>query len=599
MSKLTKNFILLFAIVCNHMSIPSILYANQGEQINIVCSVTSSKIAKFAASELSRYLQLVLNKKISTSAKLEENKINIVLDRNQSEVVIAADPSKNDNSKDWYVISPKKNNIYLVGSNDRSLLYAVYEFLESLGCRWVAPNFDYNKKSSEYVPTLEKLHLPIAEVNSNAKFHYRSLFYTLPVDKYGKNKLSLIAIIDWMAKNKMNVFSVNISSYFDLPKELFEAAEVRGIEIATEGHSWNFLSKKFNINYNRQLCTDSNDIINKIAMSTAKISAHGYIPKYLGPWGEDNTNWSVCFLDNVKDPRSRAEKFYSLLASYSPKTNFLMIAYQDFLEPKADISYPSNTYIYICPIDRDFNKLLYDSNSKANSKYKAAIESWSNSKYATKLLYYSYYNKNAWHGIPFNTPNLMSAEMKWLSQYNFYGASIYVSEKDWLAYEVQNTVFARLAWDPRLDVKLFLSHHTKEFLPSYNDEVQAFFGEFEKIVISTMGNGYFGLNLKTMINKNADELKAILQNLNQIKIKLKIYSDDVKCTEFEKNYIKTKLLWVEHLTAKVALALDLKTNNSKNIFLQSIYYKFIKSSAMSGFIIPEFLPNENDEFIKF
>ena len=52
-----------------------------------------------------------------------------------------------ESPEDGFFWTAESNEVRLRGDNGRSLLFAVYDFLEALGCRWVSPG-----RSGELLP---------------------------------------------------------------------------------------------------------------------------------------------------------------------------------------------------------------------------------------------------------------------------------------------------------------------------------------------------------------------------------------------------------------------------------------------------------------
>ena len=69
---------------------------------------------------------------------------------NKGRIVVRYD--KRLSAEEWR-IEPHRRGITLSGGGPRGLLYATYTFLEQLGCRWLAPAFEfYPEGRHEVVP---------------------------------------------------------------------------------------------------------------------------------------------------------------------------------------------------------------------------------------------------------------------------------------------------------------------------------------------------------------------------------------------------------------------------------------------------------------
>ncbi len=71
----------------------------------------------------------------------------------------------------------RDGSLLLIGADDRGTLYAVYDLLERLGCRWLAPALAFYQGAHEYVPKCETLSLSLSEdVLQRPALKYRKLY---------------------------------------------------------------------------------------------------------------------------------------------------------------------------------------------------------------------------------------------------------------------------------------------------------------------------------------------------------------------------------------------------------------------------------------
>jgi hypothetical protein len=147
---------------------------------------------EFAASELSRYLSLATGKALTASKGPALFTLAVA---DASEQALPADFSPED---DWIIIRPQGKGYLLAGSNPRSVLFAVYRYLQELGIRWIRPG-----PKGEVVP---KVASPIAEgVNILERASYK--FRTICIE--GACSLEHVRnLIDWAAKHGMNGYFI-------------------------------------------------------------------------------------------------------------------------------------------------------------------------------------------------------------------------------------------------------------------------------------------------------------------------------------------------------------------------------------------------------
>ena len=150
----------------------------------IIKTLSDDKTVLFAKAELEKYLFL-LDKKISDTFVIELGLTD-----------------KTDDDVDTVEVNVGKNGGTLKGSNPRSILYAVYQYLEALGIRWVR-----HCEDGEYIPT--GVCVPEKEVSftRTAKNKYRGMMI-----EGGVNIDLMLSDIDWCAKVGMSDY---LLQFFD------------------------------------------------------------------------------------------------------------------------------------------------------------------------------------------------------------------------------------------------------------------------------------------------------------------------------------------------------------------------------------------------
>ena len=108
-----------------------------------ICALRDGETIKYALDEFTKYLKLV-DKTIEVEVVTTDADITFGL---LSDLGLAADDVTNPMYDDVVDVKIDTMKGYIAGSNERSILFGVYNFFKSVGCMWVRPG-----KAGEYIP---------------------------------------------------------------------------------------------------------------------------------------------------------------------------------------------------------------------------------------------------------------------------------------------------------------------------------------------------------------------------------------------------------------------------------------------------------------
>lgn len=492
---------------------------------------------QFAAKELMRYLHQISGAQFHISTTVNVRPA-IVLSTN------------NANGNDVFGIDVKRNKIILSGNSDRALLYAVYQFLGRLGCRWLAPQLPFYNGTGEILPHVNNLEYhsdkPISQM---AAMTYRKL------DIDGGRSFTvenLKAIVDWMPKVFYNDLRVPLNMngnnrvmWDNWRADLLPLLKERGIILEVGGHGYqNFLNAKME---NGQLFKQHPDWFGRdssckyssserLVFNTENPEAADYftnnIVSYIKThpeidifnlWPPDVGRWSDCkemlASGTPADRQARLANHVSeALKKINPGIRTELIAYSYTLQPPQKSALNKDILVDICPIDQSFEGQIYDAGQQNNANYVNAINNWNSSFIGSKGIY-SYYRKYAWRSAPNVIPHYMQKDMQWYVKNNMQGISTYAEPGDWFTYEINHYILGHLAWNPNADVDQLISNFLKARYGDALSTVRHTYAMLEDVTRNYSSIPFTTLKTKGQTQQALDRVLNQLSALNELKSK--------------------------------------------------------------------------------
>jgi hypothetical protein len=221
-----------------------------------ICRLGHQPVVVFAADELARYLSIMTRKPVSaryTTAFADEAKVLYVGELEDFEAGLSL-PCEASAWDDALVLKTFGKALALSGSNPRSVLFAVYRYLEFCGARWLWPG------DGELLPRLNTIKTVGFDITERASLRHRGVCVEGAVSLEHN-----LGFIDWMAKKRMNAFHmhfdtlyVNYNSYYSwqhgpgvlptravspeeaqhLDDQIVEQVKKRGLILERGGHNW-------------------------------------------------------------------------------------------------------------------------------------------------------------------------------------------------------------------------------------------------------------------------------------------------------------------------------------------------------------------------
>jgi hypothetical protein len=446
----------------------------------IVVGANPTPPESLAAAELSRYLGAMTGARFPVATSSAAGKaivIRVAPDVGESRMPTA---SARVIAEEEYSISVHGDTLALGAASGRAALYAVYDLLERLGCRWLAPELAFYRRSGELVPSRPTL---VYESHGAVQERPAMALRTLDVEEgLSHDSASLRRIVEWMPKARYNVLQLPMDfggsgrvRWDNWRAALTPELERRGIFIEVGGHGYqNFLNASMEngrvfAEHPEWFGRDSSCAPSRSprqVFNTANADAVrfviGNVVNYLRVhpeidifdfWPPDGARWSDCAsLAPGGTPADRqaalVNALHDSLAKAGLPVRVEMIAYSDLLEPPRRVPLNAEVLVAFCPINQSFDAQIFDSTSAGNAGYAGAIDRWRES-FTGDVTLYSYYRKYAWRSLPVVLPHYVQRDVAWYAAVPLQGISTYAEPGDWGTYELNHWTLGRLAWSPR------------------------------------------------------------------------------------------------------------------------------------------------------
>ncbi len=461
---------------------PAVLAKGGTAKYSILTAGTPTPTEDFAAHELQRYLDALSGARFTSGSQAKTNFI-LVCNRASAPTNISLPAAVATLPAEGYYLSAKDGRVFVIGADDRGTLYAVYDLLERLGCRWLAPAFSYYAGRNEVIPKQETVTLNLDhDIIEKPALTYRKLYVEEGRSHTTEN---LRQLIDWMPKRRFNtmVFPLNYAGGGKVKWDNWRTAltpelQRRSLQLEVGGHGYeNYLNAGME---NGQLferhpewfglddagkrakaphivfCTSNTDARNYFATNVIRyLDAHPEI-QIFDFWPPDGAKWCVCAACKaLGSPSDRQALLLTEVSAAARKTRpdlrFETIAYAACVAPPTNATLDSRVLVDFCPINQCFEVQINDPASTRNADYAAQLKDWLKSFHGD-ISVYSYYRKYAWRSLPTLLPHYMQNDLRFYRAAGVKGISTYSEPGDWAAYELNHYVLGALAWNPDANV---------------------------------------------------------------------------------------------------------------------------------------------------
>jgi hypothetical protein len=488
----------------------------------IYTSADASPAETLAANELAKYLEQM------SGAKLEIGRGGPVPDK--CIVIGTAKGSDSEIAGDAYAIKLAGTKLYLTGGRGRSVLYGVYDLLDRLGCRWLAPNFNHYQGVAEIVPKKDTIELDLpGPIVEKPALSIRKLYVE---EGHSHNAENLAQMVEWMPKARFNTLVIptnysgrGVVKWDNWREALTPELQKRDLVIEVGGHGYqNFLNAEMSTplagsrpqagedgklfekhpdwfgmgadgkrqeGQNRVFCLANDKAVEYLVNNFLEyLKARPEIQTYAF-WPPDGASWCECpkckAIGGPADQQAYLlAKVKAQVAKVRPDVRLEIIAYAKAIAPPVTQKMDKSVLVDFCPIQQCFEVQINDPSSEINAMYVKELSAWRKA-FDGDISIYSYYRKYAWKSLPNLIPHYMQKDMQFYATIPTQGISSYAEPGDWFTYELNHYVLGNLAWNPSVDVDALIKKFAEARYGSSAEPVVGAYAALEEVVRHACG----------------------------------------------------------------------------------------------------------------
>ncbi|MDD4557343.1 MAG: DUF4838 domain-containing protein [bacterium] len=468
---------------------------NKGSKdINIYTGNGPSEIELFAAKELQRYISMLTGEPLKIKDRCEcssiEQRIYVGTQTKHSlsdKALCMLKTGSTPLQPQEYLLQCQKNDLWLLGGDDISVLYAVYELLESIiGIKWPFPG-------KTVLPEAVTFHLSNFSYRYGpAAFRHRALtdYSMSPED-------DMLDMIDWMAKNRFNVLMLNVNLGFKgREKRIAKACRKRAIKIEAGHHSFSFWvspEKYFQTNPEffslvsgersdkGQLCLTNEKLLQLFVDNIISFIKENPEVDTIGLYPNDFFGWCECESCSRMDDNANSEtgmvygkaagnlpwagkkkvsevyfafvgKVVAGVSKVFPDKNFSCLAYLNYIFPPQKTVLSERTKVAVAPFKRCMRHPLHDDKCVTNSFYNDILCDWRKVHHG-ELIKFEYYTLPDYMSLFYPTWNLMQEELSCLANKGIEGFVVEYKTEQLGLYSILLYILGKFAFHSKSSVE--------------------------------------------------------------------------------------------------------------------------------------------------
>ncbi len=389
-----------------------------------------------------------------------------------------------DTSLPSYEVRAMAGRLVIAAPNDVELLYGVYACAETYGgYTFFEPGRDIfaPERVMKELPKQNGVLLPARR----PLLKIRGFIQEFP---FGDDTA---IIFDWMAKNALNYLLVWMKYYDHLSDEMKEYARIRGIEIESGHHNFNYWipgskyaaahpdffamidgkrispSGNAELLLSEQLCTTNPELRAEIVRRMLEYGDEHPEIHTISLTPNDGFGWCECpecskFYDrnckgdlySVSTHVYKADRIYhdlvrdiaARLHAARPSLKLTFTSYINYCRPSKGMTLEPGMAVHMAPYWHCINHALDDADCPINSHYAADLLAWSGVKHGGEIYVYEYYmGVNFYLSLPMVHFHEMFREMRWYAAHGVDGVNTQFHVSHWTVYGMNYYLMARAA----------------------------------------------------------------------------------------------------------------------------------------------------------
>lgn len=379
---------------------------------------------------------------------------------------------------DGFVRAPDAQGLLLRGDGPRGLLYAAYDLLEALGCRWLGPGPD-----GERLPRHERVRLPGEALADRPAIAGRGLI--IGHDLFLDEAEGWVA---WAARARLNTIFIHtiddglalgacrLERWAARRAAVLPLLRERGLRLELGGHHLRDLLPRGLFRARPELfrhdgrrrtpdfncCVSSPEALAIMGERAAALFARFPEAEVYHLWPADilGGGWCRCPRCAPLSPADQAltatNAVAEALAAVRPGARVAYLAYHDTEAPPGLVEPRPNVELLFAPRPRSYARGLGDPASPQNAAYAARLAAnlarFGGPGAGRSAVFEYYLDGILFKSAPPPLPAVIAADMR---HYRDAGVgavhALMTGDRPWLAAPLNAGLFARLAWDPERD----------------------------------------------------------------------------------------------------------------------------------------------------